>query len=222
MKRIILLVAISLLLIQTVSYAQYWDWVTDEKSMNAFTEQYLDLVNGQLGKLYEYYMWTDRIRDEQEKIAEKVKFIHMVRDSLFKSLQHVQGIQGSIDETFIHNIYAQIQDYYSHIRTYANKHDDFKDTWTQYEQYVVRRSNDILKLTEMAVRGKDEKNLLDKEQRLFLLSSALQEARVLLDVSKFTYLNLQLGDKYMEFTNDKIHEIGKDIYKRANESIKHK
>jgi uncharacterized coiled-coil DUF342 family protein len=213
MKKIVIFAVFLILFFPSVSHAQYWDWVTDTKSTQAFEEQYL---NGQLVKLYEYYALTLAIQKEQEAIAEKVRFIHMVRDSLFKSLQQVQGISNSIDERSIHKIYGEVQDYYNEIRTLANKHDAFKETWKQYDEHIVKRADDVLKITDMAVRGGDEKNLLDKEQRLFLLNFALMEVRKMREVSKQTYLNLQLGDIHVENPLEKIYRIGDEVYQKAN------
>jgi len=215
MKNLLTFTVLILSLVPSFARAQYWDWVTDEKSMAAFQEQYLS-VNGQIGKMAEYYAWILLTQNEQEKIAEKVRFIHMVRDSLFKSLQQVEGISNSVDEQMIHKIYGEVQEYYSHIRTYADKHEEFKDTWKQYEEHIVKRADDVLKITDMAVRGGDEKNLLDKEQRLFLLNFALIEVKKMREVSKQTYINLQLGDIFIEYPMEKIMRLGDELYQKAN------
>jgi len=219
MKRLIIFLFGALLFLPSFSRAQVWDWVIDEQSMNAFTQQYLNPINGQIGKLGQYLLLTQAIQRQQDSIAMKVRFIHMVRDSLFKSLQQVEGVQNSFDEQLVHKIYGQIYPYFNEIQSVTSRYDGFKDTWTQYEHHVKNRTDDILKMTAMAVRGGDEKNLLDKEQRLALLNHALFEARKLLNLSKQTLYNLQLAEVSITILGEKANETANEVYRRANEKI---
>jgi hypothetical protein len=211
MQRIIVLTVVLMTFIPSLARAQYWDWVTDERSMAAFTEQYL---TGQLVELGKYLAFTELVKKEQQEIAEKVRFIHMVRDSLFKSLQDVKGIQNSLDEKIIYNVYGQVEAYYTQISVLSKKHNEFKDTWTQYDNYVVSHSKDLLKITEMAVKGHDEKNLLDKEQRLFILSFVLYELKGLREMSKRTLHELEVGNVEKEYPIPVLMEKTDALYKK--------
>ncbi|MDR1558471.1 MAG: hypothetical protein LBS84_02010 [Clostridiales bacterium] len=53
-------------------------------------------------------------------------------------------------------------------------------------------------MADMATGGKDEKNLLDKNQRLYLLSYVLKELRSLKATSKGTHEMLTNVVKYMD------------------------
>jgi hypothetical protein len=212
MKRLIICVLL-VVSFAPLAKAQYWDWVTDEKKMAAFQEQYLSL-RGQIGKMGEYLAYTEAIKKQQQDIAEKVRFIHMVRDSLFKSLQDVRGIENSLDERIIRDVFGQVEAYYGHIYYLSNKHEDFKDTWNIYNNYVVSHSKTLLKITDMAVKGSDEKNLLDKEQRMLLLSYALYEIKGLREMSKRTYNQLVVGNAGKENTYDVVIQKINEIYNK--------
>ena len=213
MKKIILIVS-ALIFIRVFSYAQYWDWVTDEKSMQAFGENYL---SGQMVKMAEYLAKLEVIKKQQQEIAEKATFIHMVRDSLFKSLQDVEGITNESDERIIRKVFGQIEAYYSEIEHYISKHSDFRESWTQYDNYVKIHSRQLLKFAEMATKGKDEKNLLDKEQRLFLLNYVLFKLKDLRQMSKWTHEELIIGDANKVFTIEVVYKDADRIFsKRAN------
>jgi len=213
MKKIILIVS-ALIFVRVFSYAQYWDWVTDEKSMQAFGENYL---SGQMVKMAEYLAKLEVIKKQQQEIAEKATFIHMVRDSLFKSLQDVEGIINESDERIIRKVFGQIEAYYSEIEHYISKHSDFRESWTQYDNYVKIHSRQLLKFAEMATKGKDEKNLLDKEQRLFLLNYVLFKLKDLRQMSKWTHEELIIGDANKVFTIEVVYKDADRIFsKRAN------
>jgi len=201
-----------LIAVPEFSRAQAWDWVTDEKSMQAFSEQYLNPVSGQLGELAEYLLKTEMIKYQQQEIAKKVRYIHMVRDSLFKSLQDVRGISGSIDEQVINNVFEQVEEYYPKIYELSNKYKEFEQTWKQYDNYVVTQSKVLLKMADMAVGGSDEKNLLDKEQRLRLLSYVVYEMKALREMSKRTLHELVVGDAMMTNTEKVIDDAINQIY----------
>ena len=209
-KRIIFTFAV-LLFLPSISLAQAWDWVTDEKSMQAFSEQYLDLTDGQLGEMLKYLEKTIKIKNEQQAIAEKVRFIHMVRDSLFKSLQDVRGIDNSLNEQLIYTVFGQVEAYYTHISCLSNKNEDFKQVWIDYDNLVVSHTKSLLKFTEMAVKGSDEQNLLDKEQRLLLLSYVLYEMKNLREYSKSTYNKLIAGDAQMRYSIDFLYQQAEEL-----------
>jgi hypothetical protein len=199
MKKIILIVFLSLLFLPKPAIAQYWDWVTDAKSMEAFTENY----GYQLEKLYEYLGYWEVIQANQDTIAQKATFIHMVRDSLFKSLQDASRIDGGKDEDKIREVFNEIGTYYSAIRDYTSKNSDFKGTWDNYDKYVTDYSRDLLAMADMATAGNNEKNLLDKNQRLYLLAYVLKEMRQLKAVSQRTY--------HILFTVDNMREAQKKV-----------
>jgi hypothetical protein len=206
--------SILLIIFTPLSRAQYWDWVTDAKSMEAFTRQYLDLTDGQLGKMAQYLAYTELIKEQHQAIADKVRYIHMVRDSLFKSLQDVRGIKNAPDERIIRDLFGQVEAYYGQISNLANKHPNFKETWTLYDNYVISHSNALVKFTDMAVKGGDEKNLLDKEQRLFLLSYVVYDLKRLREISKRTLQQLIIGDASEEYSQDKLYQQIDNLYSK--------
>ncbi|MDR1370508.1 MAG: hypothetical protein LBJ72_10375 [Dysgonamonadaceae bacterium] len=196
MKRTIVIFVFSVLLIPHLK-AQYWDWVTDEKSTEAFISNY----GVQIVKLYEWLGWYKLIQIDQDTIAAKATFIHMVRDSLFKSLQDVEFIDNGKDEELIRTVFNEINMYYGKIREQTSAHADFKDSWTNYSKFVTDHSRDLLAMADMATAGKDEKNLLDKNQRLALLAYVLKELRGLRALSKETYEMLDVAIKGYEALN---------------------
>jgi hypothetical protein len=213
MKKTVIIIALMGCFLPSIANAQYWDWVTDEKSMSAFSKQYLDLAEGQLGQLLKYLATTEAIKIEQQKIAEKTRFIHMVRDSLFKSLQDVKGIDNSIDINIVKNVFGQVEAYYTAIYTLSNKYAEFIPTWQQYDNYIVSHSKSLLKMSDMAVNGHNEKNLLDKEQRLFLLSYVLYSLKDLREMSKRTLHELEVGGARKEYSIEKVYGTIEELYK---------
>jgi len=211
MKKIFLIVS-ALVCINAFSRAQYWDWVTDEKAMQAFGENY---ISGQMVKMAAYLAKLEVIKKQQQQIAEKATFIHMVRDSLFKSLQDVEGIANESDEKIIRKVFGQIEAYYSEIEKYINKHPDFRASWVQYDHYVKIHSRQLLKFAEMATKGKDEQNLLDKEQRLFLLNYVLFKLKDLRQMSKWTHEELIIGDANKILTIESVYRDADRIFSKG-------
>jgi hypothetical protein len=193
MKKSVVIFILSLLSLPQVR-AQYWDWVTDEKSMNAFTSNY----TAQLLKMYEWLGYYKVIQMQQDTIAAKVTFIHMVRDSLFKSLQDVSHIDNSEDEKLIRDVFNEINMYYNAIQQQTEKYSEFQETWENYRKFVSDHSRDLLAMADMATGGHDEKNLLDKNQRLYLLACVLKEMRGLKAVSQETHQMLHVAIKGRE------------------------
>ncbi|MDR2774268.1 MAG: hypothetical protein LBC19_05915 [Tannerella sp.] len=188
MRRLSFIFVLSLQLIPPLN-AQYWDWVTDEKSTEAFVSNY----GAQILKLYEWLGLYKAIQINQDTIAAKATFIHMVRDSLFKSLQDVHFVDDGRDEELIRAVFSEINMYYSKIQEQISTYPDFKDTWDNYRKYVTAHSRDLLAMADMATGGKDEKNLLDKNQRLALLAFVLKELRGLKAMSKETHEMLDVA-----------------------------
>ena len=192
-KMIILFISLMLLVPQK-SQAQYWDWVTDSKSMSAFSEQYLF----QSLRLAEYLGLWKMIQVNQDTIAQRATFIHMVRDSLFKSLQDVEFIDNGKDEELIRDVFNDINSYYSKIRDYTSRYPNFHETWIEYDKYVTTHAQDLLAMADMATTGNNEKNLLDKNQRLTLLAYVLKEMRSLRAVSRQTNQMLDIAARGIE------------------------
>jgi hypothetical protein len=119
-----------------------------------------------------------------------------------------------LDEKIIRDIFEQVETYYGQISLLSHKHEEFKDTWKQYDNYVVSHSKTLLKFTDMAVKGYDEKNLLDKEQRLFLLSYVLYEIKGIREMSKRTLHQLQLGSAGQENTYEILRQEIDRIYRK--------
>jgi hypothetical protein len=193
MKKPVVIFIFSLLLFPQIK-AQYWDWVTDEKSMNAFTSNYTT----QLTKLYEWLGYYKIIQLQQDTIAARATFIHMVRDSLFKSLQNVSLIDDGEDERLIRDVFSEINTYYNAIQQQTTKYPEFQDTWKNYQKFITDHSRDLLAMADMATGGQDEKNLLDKNQRLYLLAYVLKEMRGLKAMSLETHQMLHVAIKGKE------------------------
>lgn len=194
MKKLFVILMLSLWLAPKQANAQYWDWVTDEKSAEAFISN-----NGeQLLKLYAWLATQKTIQMAQDTIAARATFIHMVRDSLFKSLMDVSLIDDGKDEQLIRVIFGEINTYYGDIQRLCNRHADFKPTWENYRKFVSNHASDLLAMADMATAGKDEKNLLDKNQRLYMLAYVLKELRSLKATSKETHEMLINVVKYMD------------------------
>ena len=184
----------SLLFLPKQANAQVWDWVTDEKSAEAFVANYGE----QMLKLYTWLGTQKVIQMAQDTIAAKATFIHMVRDSLFKSLMDVALIDDGKDEQLIRDVFREINAYYNDIQTLCNKHEDFKPTWENYRKFVSDHARDMLAMADMVTAGNNEKNLLDKNQRLYLLSYVLKELRSLKSTSKVTHEMLSNVVNYMD------------------------
>jgi len=197
MKKIIIVLLLFIAFVPQVK-AQYYDWVTDSKSMAAFSENYLMY---QLPKLMEYLaLWKD-IQQNQDSIARMATFIHKVRNEHFNSLQDVTDIYSGKDENSIKNVFAQVNIYYDKIKDCTQKYPNFKDTWDSYNKFVTEYSRDLLAMADMATKGNDERNLLDKNQRLELLSFVLSEMRMLKNMSKKTYNMLVVAAIGIEHDN---------------------
>jgi hypothetical protein len=194
MKKLFVILMFSLWLIPKQANAQYWDWVTDEKSAEAFTSNYGE----QLLKIYAWLATQKTIQMAQDTIAAKATFIHMVRDSLFQSLMDVTLIDDGKDEQLIKDVFDEINTYYGDIQSLCKRHEDFKPTWENYRKFVSDHARDMLAMADMATGGKDEKNLLDKNQRLYLLAYVLKELRSLKATSKETHEMLTNVVKYMD------------------------
>jgi len=194
-KKLIVILSFPILFLPKHVHAQYWDWVTDSKSMEAFSDNYLLY---QLPKLYEWLGYWKVIQLNQDTIAQRATFIHMVRDSLFKSLQDVNRIDNGKDEDLIRTVFNDINSYYSAIRDFTSKYPDFKETWNEYDKYVTEHTRDLLAMADMATAGHDEKNLLDKNQRLYLLAFVLKEMRGLKAVSQRTHQMLVVASQGIE------------------------
>lgn len=198
MKRIITVLSLSLLLFSNQAKSQAFDWVIDEKSAEAFVSNYGE----QILKLYKWLATQKIIQMNQDTIAAKATFIHMVRDSLFKSLMDVSLIDNGKDEILIREVFNEINTYYNDIQRLCNKHTDFKGTWNNYSKFVYEHARDMLAMANMATGGKDEKNLLDKNQRLYLLSYVLNELRSLKLTSIRTHEMLSFVNSYNEAQNE--------------------
>jgi hypothetical protein len=194
MKKLIVIFFLSLSLAPTQVNAQYWDWVTDEKSAEAFISNYSE----QLIKLYTWLASQKIIQMAQDTIAAKATFIHMVRDSLFKSLMDVSLIDDGRDEQLIREVFSEINTYYYDIQRLCNRHEDFRPTWENYSKFVSDHARDMLAMADMATDGKNEKNLLDKNQRLYLLAYVLKELRGLKATSIDTHQMLTFANNYID------------------------
>lgn len=189
MKRYVVIIILLFSVVSTK--AQYWDWVTDAKSSQAFIENY----GYQMAQLNIWLAEYKKMKNDHKGISEKATFIHMVRDSLFKSLQDVDDILQGDDEKLIRIAFDEIDFYYSRIKDKALKN-DMRPVWKQYEKHVVEYSDNLLDMLRMAKGGNDEKNLLDKEQRLALMAFVLGEMRKLRGMSRKTYTMLSVAEGY--------------------------
>jgi len=196
MKRIVVL----FLLVASFTpnaYAQYWDWVVDAKTSAAFVENY----GTQMVKLGEWLVLYKLIEEEHKQIAEKATFIHMVRDSLFKSMQDVHGILNQDDQKTVELAFDNLNEYYNRIKTKTDDDADLQDIWIQYENFVVKHSADLLAMASMATGGGDEKNLLDKQQRLALLNYVISSLRYLKAYSRSLHDRLEVTSHHQTILN---------------------
>jgi hypothetical protein len=197
MKKTVLII-ISLLIFVCKGHSQYWDWVIDKNASAAFTEEY---IGYQYIKMMEWYALYELMKDEQKGIESKATFIEMVRDSLFHSLQDVSGIRNGKDEQFIRKVFDEIDVYYSKIKGVVNEHPEYNSTYEQYNRHITRHAKDLLSMANMAVKGNDERNLLDKNERLNVLSFVLGKLREMRGLSKDTYEMLDVGISYQMLLN---------------------
>jgi uncharacterized phage infection (PIP) family protein YhgE len=177
--------------------AQYWDWVVDAKKSAAFVENY----GTQMVKLGEWLALYKLIEEEQKQIAEKATFIHMVRDSLFKSMQDVHDILNQDDQKNVELAFDNLSEYFNRIKTKTDDDTDLQDIWIQYENFVVKHSADLLAMAAMATGGGDEKNLLDKQQRLALLNYVISSLRYLKAYSRSLHDRLEVASHHETVRN---------------------
>jgi hypothetical protein len=187
MKRIVVLILL-ITSFASNACAQYWDWVVDAKASAAFVENY----GMQMVKLGEWLVLYKLIEEEQKQIAEKATFIHMVRDSLFKSMQDVHDILNRDDQKIVELAFDNLNEYFNRIKAKTDNDADLQDIWIQYENFVVKHSADLLAMASMATGGGDEKNLLDKQQRLALLNYVISSLRYLKAYSRSLHDRLEV------------------------------
>lgn len=152
-------------------YSQYFDWVYDEKTLSAMQKEWK-----RKGKRINSWMNDEAtIAKEQEEIARKVTFIEFVRDSLYKSLQDVEGI-ATVDKKTINRMCYDIEFYQLKIDSIAKKRTQFKKTAESCQKKFVERSHELQNaIAYMATKGGDEKNLMNKKQRMKLLQYVVKE-----------------------------------------------
>ena len=196
MKRIVGLILL-VACVASKSNAQYWDWVVDAKKSAAFVENY----GTQMVKLGEWLVLYKLIEEEQKQIAEKATFIHMVRDSLFNSMQDVHDILNQDDQKTVELAFDNLNEYFTRIKTKTDNDPDLRDIWIQYENFVVKHSADLLAMATMATGGGDEKNLLDKQQRLALLNYVISSLRYLKAYSRSLHDRLEIVSHYQTIRN---------------------
>jgi hypothetical protein len=113
----------------------------------------------------------------------------------------VEGIFQNDDHRVVERELSILNDYYSKIKHKTDSLSNMENTWRQYEKYVVNHSADLLAMSKMAQGGGDEKNLLDKQQRLTLFNYVIASLRILKAHSKHLYEQLELTSHYSVLQN---------------------
>lgn len=67
----------------------------------------------------------------------------------------------------------------------------FTETVESCREQIVNRAQELLQVTEMAVIGQDENNLIDKKERINLLNYIIKELRKMRLASQNTLTNIQ-------------------------------
>lgn len=163
------------------------DFVMDEKATAAFTKEHIK----QLSRLIDWSNNEKIIKTNTEQIAIKVTFIEFVRDSLFKSLQDVSGIVSGEDLKEINKICYDIEVCQLQLDNVLKKDAYFTETVESCRKQIVDRAQELLKVTNMAVTGQDENNLIDKKERVNLLNYMIKELRKMRLVSQNTLTNIK-------------------------------
>ena len=174
-----------LLITSFKAFAQspYFDLVEDKKTIAAMNKEHIRKIT----RLSSWMSDEETIAYNQKEIARKVTFIEMVRDSLYKSLQDVGGIIDANDQKLINQLCYDIELYQLKIDSMAKVNSLYEDVRKECKQKLVKRADDLLNVTDMAVAGNDETNLINKEQRLNLLNYILTELRGLRKTSVDTF-----------------------------------
>ena len=175
----------------TKAYSQYFDWVYDTKCTEAFIKEHAY----QYAELMKWYGEMKKYEKTTKKIEEKTLFIEMVRRTLFMSLQDVTGIIDGKDTKNIENIFSDIHSYQSEINTIVAANPEFTEDAEKTEKYIVKHCDELLNVVEMAITGNDERNLLDKNQRLMMLDYVTNVLKDLRRVQKGTLVAMKLGSK---------------------------
>ena len=120
-----------------------------------------------------------KISEYNEQISIKVIQVEIIRDKLFKSLKDVNGIINSgKDIEMILDICEDIKKYQNRMINDAMEVPEVAITVAKCELQLVNRTLIILEHMDMALTGEDT-NLMDKRQRMEVLSTLIDELRLM-------------------------------------------
>ncbi len=180
------------------------DFVYDSKTLKAMKKEW-----AVKGKRINAWMKDEaKIAKEQKEIARKVAFIEFVRDSLYKSLQDVNGITDGKDMKLVNKLCYDIEVYQLKLDSIAKKHPQFNPFVKECKEKLVGRANQLRFITDMAILGQDTTNLINKEQRLSLLDYVIKELRGIRHANAVNFNVLQIAQK-AEYIDKKQYNTNK-------------